>query len=95
MGPNVNPPGSRPNSGTRSTRQETAFQWHSGAAGPPTGMVVLWWQFVVAIQARDVQFAGIGHRRCSASVGISSVACAFHRGVMKLDNTLTLAVYIL
>src|SRR3954469_18941332 len=29
----------RPNSGTRSTRQETAFQRHSGAAGPPPSWV--------------------------------------------------------
>jgi hypothetical protein len=35
MGPNVDMLTHRPNSGTRPRRQETAFQRHSGAAGPP------------------------------------------------------------
>ena len=33
--------------------------------------------------------------RCSGPAGTSLTACAFHRGVMKLDSTLKLAVYIL
>ena len=47
----------RPNSGSRPTPPETAFQRHSGTAAPPPA-----WCVVVAAPTRNVQFAGIGHQ---------------------------------
>jgi hypothetical protein len=82
----------RSNSGTRPTPPETAFQRHSGAAGPPpafkSARAAGWSSF-------NSPIAGCTMIRCSGPAGISSAACAFHRNVMKLDSTLKLAVYIL
>jgi hypothetical protein len=82
----------RPNSGTRPTLRKTAFQRHSGAAGPPpafkSARAAGWSSF-------NSPIAGCTMIRCSGPAGISSAACVFHRDVMKLDSTLKLAVYIL